>query len=184
MSKFPTRPSARPDSLASPRLRQTLGLTGRRSRRSRPAASGASRRPTARSKACSRPGSVTPAAKRQIRATSRSALRLRPRRGGRGVVRPRPGQLRPALADVLAHSQSDDPQPSGWDVASQYRSAIFVHDDDQAALAAASSAREQQATAQPIATEITPAGPFYETEEYPPQYFEKQGRRARALTLP
>jgi peptide-methionine (S)-S-oxide reductase len=72
----------------------------------------------------------------------------------------------------------------GWDVASQYRSAIFVRDDDQAALAAASSARQQQATAQPIATEITPAGPFYEREEYHQQYFEKQGRRVRALALP
>jgi peptide-methionine (S)-S-oxide reductase len=74
--------------------------------------------------------------------------------------------------------------PQGCDVASQYRSAIFVHDDDQAALATASSAREQQATARPIATEITPAGRFYEAQEYHQQYFEKQGRRARALTLP
>jgi peptide-methionine (S)-S-oxide reductase len=71
----------------------------------------------------------------------------------------------------------------GWDVGSQYRSAIFVHDADQAALAAASRARQQQTTAQPIATEITPAGPFYAAEHYHQQYYEKQGRAARALSL-
>ena len=73
--------------------------------------------------------------------------------------------------------------PQGWDVGSQYRSAIFVHGADQAALAAASRARELQVTAEPIATEITPAGPFYEAEEYHQQYFKKQGRRAGALKL-
>jgi peptide-methionine (S)-S-oxide reductase len=70
-----------------------------------------------------------------------------------------------------------------WDVGSQYRSAIFVHDADQAALAAASRAREQHTTAEPIATEITPAGPFYEAEEYHQRYLEKQGRTACARTL-
>jgi peptide-methionine (S)-S-oxide reductase len=71
----------------------------------------------------------------------------------------------------------------GFDVGSQYRSAVFVHDADQAALAAASRDREQQTTAKPIATEITPAGTFYEAEEYHQRYFEKQGRAACALTL-
>jgi methionine-S-sulfoxide reductase len=71
----------------------------------------------------------------------------------------------------------------GWDVGSQYRSAIFVHDADQAAVAAASRARHQQTTAKPIATEITPAGPFYAAEDYHQQYYEKQGRCAPALRL-
>ena len=71
----------------------------------------------------------------------------------------------------------------GADVGSQYRSAIFVHDADQAALAAASRAREQQTRARPVATEITPAGAFYEAEHYHQRYLEKQGRTACARTL-
>jgi peptide-methionine (S)-S-oxide reductase len=71
----------------------------------------------------------------------------------------------------------------GWDVGSQYRSAIFVHDADQAALAAASRDREQDTTAKPIVTEITPSGPFYEAEEYHQRYFEKHGHAACAVTL-
>jgi peptide-methionine (S)-S-oxide reductase len=71
----------------------------------------------------------------------------------------------------------------GWDIGSQYRSAIFVHDADQAALAAASLDREQDALTHPIVTEIMPAGTFYEAEAYHQQYFEKQGRAACAITL-
>jgi peptide-methionine (S)-S-oxide reductase len=71
----------------------------------------------------------------------------------------------------------------GPDVGDQYRSAIFVHDADQAALAAASLDREQHSLTKPIVTEITPAGMFYEAEEYHQQYFEKQGRAACAVTL-
>ena len=71
----------------------------------------------------------------------------------------------------------------GFDVGSQYRSAVFVHDADQAALAAASRDREQQTTKRPIVTEIAPAGAFYEAEEYHQRYFEKQGRAACAVTL-
>jgi peptide-methionine (S)-S-oxide reductase len=75
------------------------------------------------------------------------------------------------------------PNQQGWDVGSQYRSAIFVHDADQASLAAASAAREQRSLVKPIVTEITPASPFYEAEDYHQQYFEKQGRAACAVTL-
>jgi peptide-methionine (S)-S-oxide reductase len=68
------------------------------------------------------------------------------------------------------------PDRQGWDVGSQYRSAIFVHDADQAALAAASRDREHEVVVKPIVTEIAPAGPFYEAEDYHQQYFEKEGR--------
>jgi peptide-methionine (S)-S-oxide reductase len=71
----------------------------------------------------------------------------------------------------------------GFDVGSQYRSAVFVHDADQATLAAASRDREQQTTERPIATEITTAGPFYAAEDYRQQYYERQGRAAHALRL-
>jgi peptide-methionine (S)-S-oxide reductase len=71
----------------------------------------------------------------------------------------------------------------GWDVGSQYRSAIFVHDADQATAAAASRDREQQVQTKPIVTEITPAGRFFEAEGYHQRYFEKQGRARCSITL-
>lgn len=63
----------------------------------------------------------------------------------------------------------------GPDVGSQYRSAIFVHDEDQRARAAASLAREQTNHAQPIVTEIAGAPAFYPAEAYHQRYFEKHG---------
>jgi peptide-methionine (S)-S-oxide reductase len=75
------------------------------------------------------------------------------------------------------------PNRQGWDVGSQYRSAIFIRDADQAAEAAASRDHEHEGVAKPIVTEIAPAGPFYEAEDYHQQYFEKQGRAACAVTL-
>ncbi len=75
------------------------------------------------------------------------------------------------------------PNRQGWDFGSQYRSAIFVHDGEQAALAAESLDYEQHILTKPIVTEITPAGPFYEAEEYHQRYFEKQGRAACAVTI-
>jgi peptide-methionine (S)-S-oxide reductase len=71
----------------------------------------------------------------------------------------------------------------GWDFGDQYRSAIFVHDADQATLAAASLTHEQESVRRPIVTEITPAGTFYAAEDYHQRYFEKQGRTACAVTL-
>jgi peptide-methionine (S)-S-oxide reductase len=71
----------------------------------------------------------------------------------------------------------------GWDVGDQFRSAIFVHDADQAAAATTSLEREQPNLVKPIVTEITPAGTFYPAEEYHQRYFEKKGRGACAMTL-
>lgn len=65
----------------------------------------------------------------------------------------------------------------GPDIGTQYRSAIFTLDDDQARLATAS--REKVAASgqfrRPIVTEITKASPFYRAEEYHQRYFEKHG---------
>jgi len=65
----------------------------------------------------------------------------------------------------------------GPDVGSQYRSAVFYHDDPQRRAAEASK-RELDASGlftDPAATEISPAGPFYRAEEYHQRYLEKQG---------
>jgi peptide methionine sulfoxide reductase msrA/msrB len=65
----------------------------------------------------------------------------------------------------------------GPDVGSNYRSAIFFHDQQQKAAAEASMKRLEDtgAYADPITTEIAPAGAFWRAEEYHQQYLEKQG---------
>jgi peptide-methionine (S)-S-oxide reductase len=73
----------------------------------------------------------------------------------------------------------------GWDFGDQYRSAIFVHDDDQAARAAASRDGEQNQRARPIVTEITPAGTFHMAEDYHQQYFSRcDATGSCAVTIP
>jgi peptide-methionine (S)-S-oxide reductase len=68
----------------------------------------------------------------------------------------------------------------GPDIGDQYRSAIFYHDDAQRAVAEASkqSLEASGRFGRPIATEITPAGPFWRAEEYHQRYLEKRGRAA------
>src|SRR5262245_41208679 len=73
--------------------------------------------------------------------------------------------------------QSHDPTQlnrQGPDVGTQYRSAIFVFDEEQAAAARASKARLEASKrfTRPIATEITPASSFWRAEEYHQRYFE------------
>jgi peptide-methionine (S)-S-oxide reductase len=65
----------------------------------------------------------------------------------------------------------------GPDVGTQYRSAIFTHDDAQKAEAEALAERLQRSGAfpRPIVTEITPAGTFWRAEEYHQQYLQKNG---------
>ena len=64
----------------------------------------------------------------------------------------------------------------GWDVGDQYRSVIFVHDEEQRAAAEHSKDNEQAAYRKPIVTQIEPAPTFYEAEDYHQQYLEKRGR--------
>ena len=64
----------------------------------------------------------------------------------------------------------------GWDVGTQYRSAIFIHSPEQAEIAAESKARAQARFPRPIATEIVPASMFWPAEEYHQQYLVKNGR--------
>jgi peptide-methionine (S)-S-oxide reductase len=67
------------------------------------------------------------------------------------------------------------PNRQGWDVGSQYRSAIFVHDAEQERLAVASRAEQGHALVKPIVTEIVPASTFFRAEEYHQRYFERSG---------
>jgi peptide-methionine (S)-S-oxide reductase len=65
----------------------------------------------------------------------------------------------------------------GPDLGTQYRSAIFFHSPEQEVVAKESKAAREASGKfpRPIATEITPAGPFYRAEEYHQRYFEKRG---------
>jgi peptide-methionine (S)-S-oxide reductase len=75
------------------------------------------------------------------------------------------------------------PNRQGPDVGTQYRSAIFTHDPEQASEARASKAAEDASGRfrRPIVTEITPASTFYRAEEYHQRYLEKNGRAGCSL---
>ncbi|MBD3186075.1 peptide-methionine (S)-S-oxide reductase MsrA [Candidatus Bathyarchaeota archaeon] len=66
----------------------------------------------------------------------------------------------------------------GPDVGTQYRSAIFYHDEQQRKLAEASKKNLENSGrfTRPVATRIVPVEPFYKAEEYHQQYLEKNGR--------
>jgi peptide-methionine (S)-S-oxide reductase len=72
------------------------------------------------------------------------------------------------------------PNRQGPDVGSQYRSAIFYHSDAQKA-AAEASRKGLSGSGKfdaPIVTEILPAGPFWEAEEYHQKYLLKRGEKS------
>lgn len=66
----------------------------------------------------------------------------------------------------------------GPDVGSQYRSAVFYHDDEQKAAAEASKARLDASGRfrRPVVTQVVPAAPFHRAEEYHQRYLAKRGR--------
>ncbi|MEX0742638.1 MAG: peptide-methionine (S)-S-oxide reductase MsrA, partial [Phycisphaeraceae bacterium] len=69
------------------------------------------------------------------------------------------------------------PNRQGPDVGTQYRSAIFYHDEQQRQAAEASQKQLEKSGrfANPISTEIGPAGTFWRGEEYHQQYLAKRG---------
>ena len=73
----------------------------------------------------------------------------------------------------------------GFDIGSQYRSAIFFHTPEQEQAARASKERLEAdgRWARPIVTEIVPAREFYEAEEYHQRYLEKRGRSSCTVEL-
>jgi len=61
----------------------------------------------------------------------------------------------------------------GPDVGSQYRSAIFYHDEDQRATAETLIAELEGEAYDGIVTEVEPLETFYEAEEHHQNYYEK-----------
>jgi peptide-methionine (S)-S-oxide reductase len=66
----------------------------------------------------------------------------------------------------------------GPDVGSQYRSAIFYHDDDQRATAEAVIDDVAGAYDDPIVTELAPLETFYEAEPHHQNYYENNPQQA------
>jgi peptide-methionine (S)-S-oxide reductase len=64
-------------------------------------------------------------------------------------------------------------QRQGNDIGSQYRSAIFFHDDAQRDAAEKAIARAQEKWPRPIVTEVVPAKPFWSAEDYHQDYLQK-----------
>ena len=59
------------------------------------------------------------------------------------------------------------------DVGSQYRAAIFYHDETQRRLAEESKQAVAERLQRPVVTEIVPAATFYVAEEYHQDYYKK-----------
>ena len=72
----------------------------------------------------------------------------------------------------------------GPDVGTQYRSAIFYHDDAQKAAAESmvTALGEEGRFRSPIVTQVVPATTFYKAEDYHQRYLEKRGE-ANCSTL-
>ncbi len=66
----------------------------------------------------------------------------------------------------------------GNDVGSQYRSAIFHHDEEQkrTAESVVAALEQKKLFPAPIVTEIVPASQFHVAEDYHQEYFERVGR--------
>lgn len=66
----------------------------------------------------------------------------------------------------------------GFDVGSQYRSAIFFHNEEQQKLALESKKELEESGKfdKPVFTEILPVLEFWPAEEYHQHYYEKTGR--------
>ena len=63
----------------------------------------------------------------------------------------------------------------GPDVGDQYRSVIFVQDEEQRAAAESSKQVVQSRISRPVVTQIEDAQTFWEAEDYHQQYLEKRG---------
>jgi peptide methionine sulfoxide reductase msrA/msrB len=82
------------------------------------------------------------------------------------------------LTVFFEHHDPTTRNRQGPDVGTQYRSAVFVHDADQRAVAEAYIAAINQVKRfpRPVVTEVVAASTFWRAEEYHQQYGEKTGR--------
>jgi len=71
----------------------------------------------------------------------------------------------------------------GWDVGTQYRSAIFFDGGEQEVAAHRSLTNAQARFRRPVVTEIVQASEFWPAEDYHQRYLEKKGRSTCAVTV-
>jgi len=89
------------------------------------------------------------------------------------------------LLDVFwANHNPTTKNRQGFDIGDQYRSVIFVHDDEQkaAALASRDALEKSGKWRRSIVTQIEPAPRFWMAEDYHQQYLEKRGQSSCRLT--
>lgn len=95
-----------------------------------------------------------------------------------------------SLADLLdVFFATHDPTTlnrQGADVGTQYRSAIYWHDEAQKEVASAAIERAQAKFASSIVTEVTAFDVFYEAEDYHQAYYElhQEAPYCRAVIVP
>lgn len=86
----------------------------------------------------------------------------------------------PALLETFWHNVDPFAENRQFcDIGSQYRSAIFYHSERQQRLAEASREQLEKRFERPIATQIVPAGDFWEAEGYHQDYYQKNPVRYR-----
>ncbi len=87
------------------------------------------------------------------------------------------------LADFWNSHDPTTPDRQGPDVGSNYRSAIWIFNDNQMKEALQSEAEEQKKLEDRITTQIRPIGKFWMAEDYHQQYDEKNGVAACPVFL-
>lgn len=80
------------------------------------------------------------------------------------------------LAEFWRHHDPTTPNRQGPDVGTQYRSAVFVRNQEQEDAARASLEEYQVRFSRPIVTEISRATTFWPAEAYHQRYVERTGR--------
>ncbi|HEV3132702.1 MAG TPA: peptide-methionine (S)-S-oxide reductase MsrA [Acidimicrobiales bacterium] len=80
------------------------------------------------------------------------------------------------LDEFWRHHDPTTLNRQGPDRGTQYRSAVFTHDDAQEKTARASLDEYQARFKRPIVTEVTPATTFWPAEEYHQRFTERTGR--------
>ena len=164
----------RPRTRRSPPTRSPRGSTGPPSP---PAASGGSRTSSGPCPGWSTPSPATRADSWTTQPTSRSAPEppVTPRRCWSPSIRaasPSTGCWRSSGATTTRPPSNRQ----GPDRGTQYRSAVFVHDEVQAKTARASLDEYQARFRRPIVTEVVPATTFWPAEAYHQRFAERTGR--------